>query len=43
MQFDKLFSAYFCNSRETMTSVLEDPFVLIYDKKISNMKELLPI
>lgn len=44
MQFDRGYlSAYFCNNRETMTSVLEDPFVLIYDKKISNMKELLPI
>jgi chaperonin GroEL len=44
MQFDRGFlSAYFCNNRETMTSVLEDPFILVYDKKISNMKELLPI
>lgn len=44
MQFDRGYlSAYFCNNRETMTSVLEDPFILIYDKKISNMKELLPI
>jgi chaperonin GroEL len=44
MQFDRGFlSAYFCNNRETMTSVLEDPFILVYDKKISNMKELLPV
>ncbi len=44
MQFDRGYlSAYFCNNRETMTSVLEDPFILIYDKKISNMKELLPV
>jgi chaperonin GroEL len=44
MQFDRGYlSAYFCNNRDTMTSVLDDPFILIYDKKISNMKELLPI
>ncbi|MCH3917759.1 MAG: chaperonin GroEL [Spirochaetia bacterium] len=44
MQFDRGYlSAYFCNNRETMTSVMEDPYILIYDKKISNMKELLPI
>lgn len=44
MQFDRGYiSSYFCSNRETMTSVLEDPFILIYDKKISNMKELLPI
>jgi chaperonin GroEL len=44
MQFDRGYlSSYFCNNRETMTSVLEDPYILIYDKKISNMKELLPL
>ena len=44
MQFDRGYlSAYFCNNRDTMTAVLDDPFILIYDKKISNMKELLPI
>ncbi len=44
MQFDRGYlSAYFCNNRDTMTSVMDDPFILIYDKKISNMKELLPI
>ncbi|MFA5447425.1 MAG: chaperonin GroEL [Sphaerochaeta sp.] len=44
MQFDRGYlSAYFANNRETMTALLEDPFILIYDKKISNMKELLPI
>jgi chaperonin GroEL len=44
MQFDRGYlSSYFCNNRDTMTSVLEDPFILIYDKKISNMKELLPV
>lgn len=44
MQFDRGYlSAYFANNRDTMTALLEDPFILIYDKKISNMKELLPI
>lgn len=44
MQFDRGYlSAYFCNNRDTMTTVLDDPFILIYDKKISNMKELLPV
>jgi chaperonin GroEL len=44
MQFDRGYlSAYFCNNRETMTAVLDNPYILIYDKKISNMKELLPI
>jgi len=44
MQFDRGYlSAYFCNNRETMTTVMDDPFILIYDKKISNMKELLPV
>ena len=44
MQFDRGYlSAYFCNNRDTMTAVLDDPFILIYDKKISNMKELLPV
>ncbi len=44
MQFDRGYlSAYFCNNRDTMTSVMENPYILIYDKKISNMKELLPL
>ncbi len=44
MQFDRGYlSAYFCNNRDTMTTVMDDPFILIYDKKISNMKELLPV
>jgi len=44
MQFDRGYlSAYFCNNRDTMTAVLDDPFILIYDKKLSNLKELLPI
>lgn len=44
MQFDRGYlSAYFCNNRENMTAQLDNPYILIYDKKISNMKELLPV
>ncbi len=44
MQFDRGYlSAYFCNNRDTMTCVMDNPYILIYDKKISNMKDLLPI
>ncbi|MGL4524399.1 MAG: chaperonin GroEL [Spirochaetia bacterium] len=44
MQFDRGYiSPYFANNRDNMTAVLENPFILIYDKKISAMSELLPI
>jgi chaperonin GroEL len=44
MQFDRGYlSPYFANNRETMTAVLEDPYILIHDKKIANMKDLLPV
>lgn len=44
MQFDRGYlSAYFVTNQETMEAELEDPFVLLYEKKISSMKELLPI
>ncbi len=44
MQFDRGYiSAYFVTDTEKMQSVMENPYILIYDKKISNMKEILPL
>jgi len=44
MQFDRGYlSPYFVTDAESMEAVLEDPFILIHDKKISAMKDLLPI
>ncbi len=44
MQFDRGYlSPYFVTNSETMTTELENPFILVYDKKISTMKDLLPI
>lgn len=44
MQFDRGYlSSYFCNNHDTMTSTMDNPYILIYDKKISNMKDLLPL
>ncbi len=44
MQFDRGYlSPYFVTNRDTMTTVLENPYILIHDKKISSMKDLLPI
>ena len=44
MQFDRGYiSPYFVTDTEKMEAVLENPFVLLYDKKISVMKDLLPI
>jgi chaperonin GroEL len=44
MQFDRGYlSPYFVTNRESMTAVLEDPYILIFDKKISSMKDLLPV
>ncbi|MFD2517809.1 chaperonin GroEL [Salinimicrobium flavum] len=44
MQFDRGYlSPYFVTNSEKMTADLEDPYILIYDKKISSMKDLLPV
>lgn len=44
MQFDRGYlSPYFVTDTEKMETVYETPFILIYDKKISNMKEFLPV
>ncbi|MDR0374826.1 MAG: chaperonin GroEL [Treponema sp.] len=44
MQFDRGYiSAYFVTDRDTMTSVYEDAYILIHDKKISTMKDILPL
>jgi len=44
MQFDRGYiSPYFITDAEKMEAVYENPFILIYDKKMSNMKEFLPI
>jgi len=44
MQFDRGYlSPYFINSPEKQSAVLENPFVLLHDKKISNIRDLLPV
>jgi chaperonin GroEL len=44
MQFDKGYiSPYFVTNPEKMEAILDEPFILINEKKISNMKDLLPI
>jgi chaperonin GroEL len=44
MQFDKGYlSPYFVTNAETMEVKMEDPYILIFEKKISNLKDLLPL
>ena len=44
MQFDRGYiSAYFVTDRDTMTCVYEDMYILIHDKKVSSMKDMLPL
>ena len=44
MQFDRGYlSPYFINNQDKMTAELEDPYILLHDKKISNIRELLPL
>jgi len=44
MQFDRGYlSPYFVTNQQNMQAELEEPFVLLYDKKISNIRDLLPI
>ncbi len=44
MQFDRGYlSPYFVTNQDTMSSDLENPYVLIHDKKISNIRDLLPV
>jgi chaperonin GroEL len=44
MQFDRGYlSPYFVNNQDNMTAELEDPFVLLVDKKISNIRDLIPV
>ena len=44
MQFDRGYlSPYFVTNSDSMEAELDDPFILVHDKKISNMKDLLPI
>ncbi|MFT6117964.1 MAG: chaperonin GroEL, partial [Candidatus Azotimanducaceae bacterium] len=44
MQFDRGYlSPYFINNQESMSAELEDPYILLFDKKISNIRDMLPI
>ncbi|MEE4292834.1 MAG: chaperonin GroEL [Xanthomonadales bacterium] len=44
MQFDRGYlSPYFINDQQTMSVELEDPYILLHDKKVSNVRDLLPV
>ncbi|MDC7808400.1 chaperonin GroEL [Luteimonas sp BLCC-B24] len=44
MQFDRGYlSPYFVNNQQSMSAELDDPFILLHDKKISNVRDLLPV
>ncbi|MDE0759179.1 MAG: chaperonin GroEL, partial [Pseudomonadales bacterium] len=44
MQFDRGYlSPYFINNQENMSTELEDPYILLFDKKISNIRDMLPV
>ena len=44
MQFDRGYlSPYFINDQDTMSAELEDPYILLHDKKVSNIRDLLPV
>ena len=44
MQFDRGYSSpYFVTNTERMEAILDEPYILLYEKKISNMRELLPV
>jgi len=44
MQFDRGYlSPYFINNQQNQTAELENPYILLYDKKISNVREMLPL
>jgi len=44
MQFDRGYlSAYFINNQDNMSADLENPFILLFDKKISNIRDMLPL
>ena len=44
MQFDRGYlSPYFINNQDNMSAEVEEPYILLVDKKISNIRELLPV